>query len=71
MSYYKMPEKKPIQEIHDMLKDLQREIKSLKIEIIHIKEHIRKENIRQQLRDEKTDEIDKSFEKVNGSWFWG
>ena len=70
MSYYKMPEKKPIQEIHDMLKDLQREIKSLKIEIIHIKENIRKENIRQQLRDEKTDEIDESFEKVNSSWFW-
>lgn len=70
MSYYKMPEKKPIQEIHDMLKDLQREIKSLKIEIIHIKEHIRKETIRKQLRDEKTDEIDKSFEKVNSSWFW-
>lgn len=65
-----MPEKKPIQELHDMLKDIQREIKSLKIEIIHIKEHIRKETIRQQLRDEKTDEIDKSFEKVSSSWFW-
>lgn len=65
-----MPDKKPIVEMIDLLKDLKKEIHSLKIEIHHIKEYIRKETIRKQLRDEKTDSIDKSFEKVSTGWFF-
>lgn len=65
-----MPEKKPIVEMVDLLKELKKEIHGLKIEIHHIKEYIRKETIRQQLRDEKTDSIDKSFEKVSTGWFF-
>ncbi len=67
-----MPDKKPILEMVVLLKELKKEIHSLKIEITHIKEYIRKETIRQQLRDEKTDSIDKSFEKVSlkGGWFF-
>ena len=65
-----MPEKKPIVEMVDLLKDLKKEIHSLKSEIHHIIEYIRRETIRQQLRDEKTDSIDKSFEKVSTGWFF-
>jgi len=65
-----MPEKKPIIEMVDLLKELKKEIHSLKTEIHHIKEYIRRETIRQQLRDEKTDSIDKSFEKVSTGWFF-
>ena len=65
-----MPEKKPIVEMVDLLKELKKEIHNLKIEIHHVKEYIRKESIRQQLRDEKTDQIDKSFEKVSTGWFF-
>jgi len=65
-----MPEKKPIVEMMDLLKELKKEIHNLKIEIHHVKEYIRKESIRQQLRDEKTDSIDKSFEKVSTGWFF-
>jgi LytS/YehU family sensor histidine kinase len=65
-----MPEKKPIVEMLDLLKELKKEIHNLKIEIHHVKEYIRKESIRQQLRDEKTDSIDKSFEKVSTGWFF-
>ena len=65
-----MPEKKPIVEMVDLLKELKKEIHNLKIEIHHVKEYIRKESIRQQLRDEKTDSIDKSFEKVSTGWFF-
>jgi len=65
-----MPEKKPIVEMMDLLKELKKEMHNLKIEIHHVKEYIRKESIRQQLRDEKTDSIDKSFEKVSTGWFF-
>ncbi len=65
-----MPDKKPIVEMVELLKELKKEVHSLKTEVTHIKEYIRRESIRQQLRDEKTDQIDKSFEKVSTGWFF-
>ncbi len=60
-----MPDKKPIVEMVEHLREVRKELKLMRTEIHHIKEYIRREEVRKSI----TDDIDKTFEKVNNSWW--
>jgi len=60
-----MPDKKPIVEMVELLREAKKELKLMRTEINHIKEYMRKEEVRKTINEE----IDNSFEKVNNSWW--
>jgi|TARA_R110000803_G_scaffold27380_4_gene64060 hypothetical protein len=60
-----MPDKKPIVEMVELLREARKELKLMRTEINHIKEYMRKEEVRKTINEE----IDNSFEKVNNSWW--
>ena len=60
-----MPDKKPIVEMVELLREARKELKLIRTEINHIKEYMRKEEVRKTINEE----IDNSFEKVNNSWW--
>ncbi len=60
---------KPIEEIHDTLKEMLEELKVLKHEINHIKEYVRKEEVRKSLQADMDRKIDKSYEHVSTSGY--
>ena len=51
---------KPIEEIQSLLQETLTEMKAMKMELNHIKEYMRKEEVRKTIADD----IDKSYEKV-------
>tara|TARA_R110001599_G_scaffold131207_2_gene307081 strand:+ start:499 stop:690 length:192 start_codon:yes stop_codon:yes gene_type:complete len=61
---------KPIEEIHDTLKEMLEELKVLKHEINHIKEYVRKEEVRKSLQADMDRKIDKSYEHVSYYGWW-
>jgi predicted nuclease with TOPRIM domain len=65
----KMPEK-PIQEVKELLEDLIKETKSVKSDMNHIKEYIRKIEIRKQLEEENEKKTEDEYVKPSNSWFW-
>lgn len=61
---------KPIEEVLTNLESLMIDIKGIKSEIVHIKEYIRKIEVRKQLEEEKEKQIENEYVKPNNSWFW-
>jgi predicted RNA-binding protein with EMAP domain len=57
----------PIFEAIKLLNDIKSEINSLKMEVIHIKNYIRKEEIRK-LAEET--EKEKEYQEVEKRWWW-
>ena len=49
----------------ELLREARKELKLMRTEINHIKEYMRKEEVRKTINEE----IDNSFEKVNNSWW--
>ena len=65
----KLESRKPIEAIKD-------DISELKVELIHIKNYLRKLEIREEIKEQEVAKQDaedeRSFEKVEqSSWFWG
>ena len=65
----KLESRKPIEAIKD-------DIAELKVELIHIKNYLRKLEIREEIKEQEVAKQDaedeRSFEKVEqSSWFWG
>ena len=65
----KLESRKPIEAIKD-------DIAELKVELIHIKNYLRKLEIREEIKEQEVAKQDaedeQSFEKVEqSSWFWG
>ncbi len=55
--------RKPIEQIKD-------ELTELKVEIIHIKNYMRKLEAREQIKEEKEKQIEGEYEKVQKGWFY-
>jgi hypothetical protein len=58
--------KKPIDEVLKVLKEIQNDISEIKKEINHIKLYIRKHEVRESIKDD----LAKEYVKPNKSWFW-
>ena len=68
MSAYGKP---PIVDALKLLKEIKVEIAKLQVEVVHIKNYIRKEEIRKQLEEEKEKEMrEKEKEYVKTGWFY-
>ncbi len=63
-------ETKPIEEVIQTLDSLVIDIKGIKTDISHIKDYIRKEVIKKQIKEEETAKIEKEYVKPSSSWFW-
>jgi len=55
--------RKPIEALRD-------EISELKVEMIHIKNYIRKLEIREEIKEQEDIKIDESYVKPEKGWFW-
>ena len=61
---------KPITEIRDLLRDINRDINTMQTEITHIKEYIRKDEVRKSLEDDKIVEMETEYVNENKSWWF-
>ena len=55
--------RKPIEQLRD-------DISELKVEMIHIKNYLRKLEIREEIKEQEDIEIDESYVKPEKGWFW-
>lgn len=55
--------RKPIEQLRD-------EISELKAEMVHIKNYLRKLEIREQLKEEKDKKVESEYVKPEKGWFW-
>ena len=55
--------RKPIEVIKD-------DIQELKIELIHIKNYLRKLEIREQIKEDQDKKVDEEYVKPEKGWFW-
>tara|TARA_R110000803_G_scaffold12624_2_gene36203 strand:+ start:724 stop:921 length:198 start_codon:yes stop_codon:yes gene_type:complete len=62
---------KPITQIRDLLRDINRDINTMQTEITHIKEYIRKDEVRKSLEDDKIVEMETEYVNENKSWWFG
>ena len=62
---------KPITEIRDLLRDINRDINTMQTEITHIKEYIRKDEVRKSLEHDKIVEMETEYVNENKSWWFG
>ncbi len=70
MSSHSFSKNKPIEEVMVNLESLMIDIKGIKTEIIHIKEYIRKLEVREQLEEEKQKRIEDEYVKPSSGWFY-
>tara|TARA_R110000796_G_scaffold23875_2_gene68363 strand:+ start:1433 stop:1666 length:234 start_codon:yes stop_codon:yes gene_type:complete len=68
---------KPIEEVMENLeslmidiKGIKTDIKGIKTELIHIKEYIRKLEVREQLEEDKLKQIENEYVKPENGWFF-
>ena len=68
---------KPIEEVMENLeslmidiKGIKTDIKGIKTELIHIKEYIRKLEVREQLEEDKLKQIENEYVKPSNGWFF-
>jgi hypothetical protein len=61
-------EKKPIQQMHDDIKHIKRDVIGIKMDLIYIKDYIRRKNEQKEL--EHKQELAKDAEYVKTGWFW-
>ena len=66
-----MSSAKPITQIRDLLRDINRDINTMQTEITHIKEYIRKDEVRKSLEDDKIVEMETEYVNENKSWWFG
>tara|TARA_R110002110_G_scaffold176245_1_gene380229 strand:- start:5 stop:202 length:198 start_codon:yes stop_codon:yes gene_type:complete len=62
---------KPITQIRDLLRDINRDINTMQTEITHIKEYIRRDEVRKSLEDDKIVEMETEYVNENKSWWFG
>jgi len=62
---------KPITQIRDLLRDINRDINTMQTDITHIKEYIRKDEVRKSLEDDKIVEMETEYVNENKSWWFG
>ena len=62
---------KPIEQIRDLLRDINRDINTMQTEITHIKEYIRKDEVRKSLEHDKIVEMETEYVNENKSWWFG
>ena len=55
--------RKPIEQLRD-------EISELKAEMVHIKNYLRKLEIREQIKDEEDKKVEAEYVKPEKGWFW-
>jgi len=55
--------RKPIEAIRD-------DISELKVELIHIKNYLRKLEIREQIKEDEEKQVEAEYVKPSSSWFW-
>lgn len=73
MSSHSFSKNRPIEEVMVNLESLMIDIKGIKTEIIHIKEYIRKIEIRKQIEEEKQKKIEDEYVKPSlrsVGWFY-
>jgi len=61
---------KPITEIRDLLRDINRDINTMQTEITHIKEYIRKDEVRKSLEDDKIVEMETEYVNEPTNWWF-
>jgi uncharacterized protein (UPF0335 family) len=61
-------EKKPIQQITDDIKAINKDMGTIKSDIEHIKKYIRLREVREELEREKNEAIEKEYVKTG--WIW-
>ena len=62
---------KPITQIRDLLRDINRDINTMQTDISHIKEYIRKDEVRKSLEHDKIVEMETEYVNENKSWWFG
>ena len=55
--------RKPIEQLRD-------DISELKVEMIHIKNYLRKLEIREEIKEHEDNKVDSEYVKPEKSWFW-
>tara|TARA_R110000772_G_scaffold144428_2_gene254225 strand:- start:1139 stop:1372 length:234 start_codon:yes stop_codon:yes gene_type:complete len=77
MSSHSFQKNKPIEEVMENLeslmidiKGIKTDIKGIKTELIHIKEYIRKLEVREQLEEDKLKQIENEYVKPENGWFF-
>ena len=70
MSSHSFQKNKPIEEVMENLESLMIDIKGIKTELIHIKEYIRKLEVREQLEEDKLKQIENEYVKPSNGWFF-
>ncbi len=55
--------RKPIEQLRD-------DISELKVEMIHIKNYLRKLEIREEIKEQEENKVDSEYVKPEKSWFW-
>lgn len=66
-----MSSAKPITQIRDLLRDINRDINTMQTDISHIKEYIRKDEVRKSLEHDKIVEMETEYVNENKSWWFG
>ena len=66
-----MSSAKPITQIRDLLKNINRDINTMQTDISHIKEYIRKDEVRKSLEHDKIVEMETEYVNENKSWWFG
>jgi len=61
-------QKKPIQQIHDDIKQMTKDVGTIKSDIEHIKKYIRLRQIKEQLEKERDEAKDAEYVKTG--WWW-
>lgn len=63
-------EKKPIQQISEDIKDIKQNVIGIKMDLIYIKDYIRRKNEQKELEQKQEQKIESEYVKPNQSWFW-
>ena len=64
-------EKKPIQQMSEDIKDIKQNVIGIKMDLIYIKDYIRRKNEQKELEQKQEQKIESEYVKPNKSWFWG
>lgn len=63
-------QKKPIQQMHDDIKQMTKDVGTIKSDLEHIKRYIRMREIKEQLEKEREEAKDAEYVKPSSSWWW-
>jgi hypothetical protein len=63
-------EKKPIQQMHDDIKHIKRDVIGIKMDLIYIKDYIRRKNEEREREQKQELAKDAEYVQPSKSWFW-